>query len=475
MDNNDILLISNRIKQSIKKIENGDIRVSVIDSLCVDFKEFIELIKLFLISERDTYYGYFLMNLTVNPDVRSESIAGVKLNSFPPVLVTNPLLLGKFSIKEIIYIICHEIDHIVFNHPTEMIKANPSGDSRMFYEFNLAADAAVNDRLNLEIDVEKHGFMSPPQGLITSDYLAQQYNIPHLRRCENYAYYYDYIKSSKMSLDIPGGIGQEQILDKVVNNSDKENPLNSDDNNDNDINEDIITANNYNGNIKDHNWNAGDDVEDVNAAVRELMNNVNDMMNEETRGLMPGYFLNQVEIINAPPVISWQSLLKKYIGTISAKKRRTRTRLNRRQPLRFDLSGTMDDKILKIVIAIDTSCSISDDMISRIFVEIFDILAKRKYEVVVIECDSEIQRVYKMKKPSDFEGKVYGRGGTSFIPVIEHINDNRYFRDALLIYFTDGYGDLSIPKPKTYRNIWVVFNNKDNLSLEEPYGMVVTM
>ena len=46
--------------------------------------------------------------------------------------------------------------------------------------------------------------------------------------------------------------------------------------------------------------------------------------------------------------------------------------------------------------------------------------------------------------------------------------------DALLIYFTDGYGETTIPKPKTYRNIWVL-TESDYLSVENPYGLVLKM
>ena len=41
-----------------------------------------------------------------------------------------------------------------------------------------------------------------------------------------------------------------------------------------------------------------------------------------------------------------------------------------------------------------------------------------------------------------------------------------------MIYFTDGYGDSSIPRPRTYRNLWVVLENEDCLSLDNPYGEV---
>ena len=49
------------------------------------------------------------------------------------------------------------------------------------------------------------------------------------------------------------------------------------------------------------------------------------------------------------------------------------------------------------------------------------------------------------------------------------------YRDALLVYFTDGYGDYEIPKPKTYRNLWVVLHDVKNLSLKNPYGDVKSL
>ena len=164
----DITALLLSIKENIKAIENGNISESILLDIESDFLSLIQLIKLFLISERDSYYGYFLMNMQFRVNFKSNSIAGIKLNEFPPVFESNPLLLCKFTLKEIIYIVCHEIDHVVLNHPAEMIKANPENDKNTFYEFNLAADAAVNDRINFEIYNEKHNFMTQPDGAITS-------------------------------------------------------------------------------------------------------------------------------------------------------------------------------------------------------------------------------------------------------------------------------------------------------------------
>ena len=114
-------------------------------------------------------------------------------------------------------------------------------------------------------------------------------------------------------------------------------------------------------------------------------------------------------------------------------------------------------------------------MLENVFTEIFQILRKVKFELTVIECDAEIGRIYKAKNMGDINLEVTGRGGTSFVPVIEYINKTGTFRDAVLVYFTDGWGDIEIPKPKTYRNLWVVLGGKENLSLNNPYGEVLEM
>ena len=496
MENRDITALLYNIKEDIKAIESGDTREPLLDEVRSDFLDLIELIKLFLISERDSYYGFFLMNMQFRVNFFSNSIAGIKLNEFPPVFESNPLLLCKFTLKEIIYIVCHEIDHVVLNHPAEMVKANPEENPDTFYLFNLAADAAVNDRINHEIIAEKHSFMSEPEGLITSQSLSRMFQLKNIRQMENYAYYFALIEKKGEEQQPTGGMpqnGQQSMMSRQnqkdgVDGSDSQKGDGNEQNvpgpadSETDASEmeangngQIVTASNCGGNISDHNWEAGDDAEDAAAAVREFVNASVGMMNEETRGLMPGYFMSQVDDINKPPVLSWQAILKKYVGTITANKRKTRMRLNRRQPDRFDLSGSVDDKVLKIVVAIDTSGSMSDQMIGQVINEIFAILAKRKHDITIIECDAEVRRVYKAKTPADIQKKVAGRGGTWFSPVIEYINNDKYFRDALLIYFTDGYGEREIPKPRTYRNLWVVVGDARHLSVKEPYGQVLSM
>ena len=168
----------------------------------------------------------------------------------------------------------------------------------------------------------------------------------------------------------------------------------------------VVTADQ--ANLMDHDWQTDGDAENAAALARELINAAYDMMNDEARGLMPGSFMSQVEQLNAPAKLTWQQILKRYVGTISADKRRTRTRLNRRQPSRFDLSGRMDDKVLKIVVVIDTSGFLDDHMLGQIIREVFEILAKRKHEVTLIECDARVRRVYRIFETCGYPKKGSG-------------------------------------------------------------------
>ncbi len=480
MQRSDVILLLYRIKVNIRKVESGDI--NSLENIQEDYLELMELLKLFLISERETYYGYFLMNMSFKVDFRSNTIAGIVLNEYPPVFISNPLLLCKFSLKEIIYIICHEIEHVILNHPAEMIKENPKNNPDIFMRFNYAADASVNDRLNDDILRHKLAYMSFPDGCIDSKAFAKTFNLNNVRPYESYKYYFDLINDKdeeNASSPLNNALSAAAEKDEQESGSGSSSGQGEETGQDGQQGQDdeIVTANNC-GDVSTHQWECGSDPEAAQELAKEFVNEAYEMMSTEARGLMPAGFISQVKFFNQPAKISWEKILKKYVGTISADYRKTRMRLNRRQPERFDLSGKMNEKMVKIVVAIDTSGSMSDDTISRVFNEIFAILSKKKYELTIIECDAVIQKVYRARNRAEVQKSVKGRGGTRFSPVIEYINKDRYFRDALLIYFTDGGGEGEIPKPRTYRNMWVIMgynspNNNPYLSVKEPYGIVI--
>lgn len=504
-------LLRNEVDQFEQARSSG-----LLDEIDCNFQRFARLVALFLVSERDTYYGYFFMAMTFRTDFACTSIAGIRLDQYPPVFETNPLILMRYSLKEIVYIFCHEVDHVVFNHPAEMVRSNPEGDPEKYRLFNLAADAAVNDQLNQEIAGGKK-FLRMPKGAVTSQTLKKTFGLRSVKSGESYQYYYDLIKGKDKGekpedgpegSDGNGGAGSGDSGTGVApipcttpreGQAGRQAPgagrggasgagafeaaLGSVSAQDDDARaQAAVTAGQAAGHVTDHEWLASEgtdqmvDVDQMLAeATKELVNEANQIMGSEARGMMPARFSSQVKRLNRPAELNWQSILKKYVGAVAAEKQKTRARLNRRQPRRYDLSGSREGKMLRIVVAIDTSASMGDDAIRKIFNEIFAIVSRKRFELTVIECDASIQRVYELKSPNDLPDHVNGRGGTAFTPVINYINENRRFRDALLIYFTDGFGESRIPKPLTYRNLWVILGDPECLSVKRPYGAVLPL
>lgn len=177
--------------------------------------------------------------------------------------------------------------------------------------------------------------------------------------------------------------------------------------------------------------------------------------------------------------IKWQNVLRRIMGTTPYGKRDTKTRLNRRQPLRADLSGTLSDRKADLVVAVDTSGSLDHDQLKTALSEIMDMKTRLGFTMTLIQCDCEIKSIKKIRKPSNLPRSIWGMGGTSYRPVIDYINENRKYRHSVLIYFTDGYGDSSIPKPLCLKTIWVIISNakhnkeKPYISLKETYGPVL--
>jgi predicted metal-dependent peptidase len=93
-----------------------------------------------------------------------------------------------------------------------------------------------------------------------------------------------------------------------------------------------------------------------------------------------------------------------------------------------------------VLAVIDTSGSMTHEMLSRISRELAKIAAE--LTVLVVECDCEIQRVYAYKPIRSVEG----RGGTSFCPPLEPAF-LRQHRPDIIIFFTDGEGEAPEKAP----------------------------
>ena len=103
-----------------------------------------------------------------------------------------------------------------------------------------------------------------------------------------------------------------------------------------------------------------------------------------------------------------------------------------------------------VLLAIDTSGSVSDEEVKEFMNEMYHI-HKSGTEVTVIQCDTTIRSIEPYK--GDLKINIHGRGGTSFDPVLEYLNEN-IKKYSSLIYFTDGECSTSV-NPKA-RTLWVL-------------------
>ncbi|SEK92349.1 Putative metallopeptidase domain-containing protein [Ruminococcus sp. YRD2003] len=118
-------------------------------------------------------------------------------------------------------------------------------------------------------------------------------------------------------------------------------------------------------------------------------------------------------------------------------------------------------RIREFVIAIDTSGSVSGDLVQTFLNKTYNIMKQtesffRKINVHIIQCDTEIQEHVMITSQEEFDNYIarmalHGFGGTDFRPVfllVDKLLEQKKFTNLKgLIYFTDGYGDFPERKP----------------------------
>lgn len=178
---------------------------------------------------------------------------------------------------------------------------------------------------------------------------------------------------------------------------------------------------------------------------------------QKQRGTIPGELK---EVINELfkiilPIFNWKSYFRRYLGYSSDVIVR---KTIRKESKRFkDASGLKIKFKQKILIAIDTSGSISDTDLIEFFQEIYHIYKTGSVSITILEFDSKIQRKYLYK--GRWNGTIHGRGGTCFIDPINYFNENRNTFTSLVM-FTDGYAPIDNIKPYQ-KMMWVITHNGD--------------
>jgi predicted metal-dependent peptidase len=175
----------------------------------------------------------------------------------------------------------------------------------------------------------------------------------------------------------------------------------------------------------------------------------------KAQGRLPGGIDRLIgDVLN--PRADWRELLRRFISAV-ARNDYTWGRPNRRYISRgLYLPSLHSDDLGTVVVAVDTSGSITSRDLSQFAAELTAILEEFPGAVCdVLYCDTEIaghQRVEHMDLPLELAAR--GGGGTDFRPPFEWV-ETCGDTPACLVYLTDGYCDTYPDNPPDYPVLWV--------------------
>ena len=375
---------------------------------------------------KEPYYGFFLIMLNKLWDSRRVPTAGVSKNGINYQLTINPEFWESLSEDHRYGLLKHELLHIAFGHLTT------------FFKFS-------NKKLaNVAMDMEINQYISKqylPEGGIDID----NYTDIELDRKAGARYYYDKLNQLQDEKDKNGTTGDSN-MDKLLENIE-------------------------NGDIPDHStW---EDFEDLTEAEQKLIEKQLQKVltdakeqTEKKRGTVPGEIEGLIiieEIVK--PKFDWRGFIRRFTG-VSTKV--FTKKIRRKENRRFEANPGLKVKMKQhMLLAIDTSGSVSDDELKEFMSEIYHIY-KCGVDITIVQCDTTIRSIEPYK--GKFEMAVQGRGGTEFDPVLEYFNENQK-KYTSLVYFTDGECWTHV-KPKG--NILWVLSERSHMNNSLP-GKVIKL
>jgi predicted metal-dependent peptidase len=156
-------------------------------------------------------------------------------------------------------------------------------------------------------------------------------------------------------------------------------------------------------------------------------------------------------------VINWKNVLRQFIGnTVHGGRSTSIKRINRRYP--YIHPGIKRGWVAKLLVAIDQSGSVGDEMLAEFFGELGSLTKKVTISVVPFDCACNELDVFEWRKGAKIQAMRTKCGGTDFSAPTHLFNDpaHRGRWDGLII-LTDGQAPP--PIPVRGRRAWVLGRN----------------
>ena len=355
------------------------------------------------------FFGILSVRLKVVQDyeVKTMGVDGVNLYYCPT-------WIKELSQNELNWVIIHEIMHCALRH---IWRCN----NRVKKVWNQACDYAIHSIMMQ--DTEHKNIISMPQNKNKGLYNPRYDNM-----------------------------SAEEIYDELINNQDD--------------NEETLDNHSIWGKTNDENTN---DIE--NQWQMAVINAANTVSNDKNHGNMPGYFKRYIDKLTNPTK-DWRILLREFIEP----EPNDYTFIKPDYRFDYDEFGCFlpsfndeQEKVNKILFWIDTSGSINNDELNKIYSEVAGAVEQFDFfEGYLGFFDS---KAYEPKLFNDFNSlndiKPVGGGGTNFHVPFEFANNNEEFNDVKCnIILTDGYCDFPSEDITDTKTIWLI-TTKD---IQAPWG-----
>lgn len=191
-------------------------------------------------------------------------------------------------------------------------------------------------------------------------------------------------------------------------------------------------------------------------------------------GKTPGTLEALVDALKKP-VVDWREQVQRFFNDLS-RFDYSWTRPNRRfLNSGFVLPSAIPDGVTKLGMVIDTSASIDEKLLAQFIAELAAVMdAGAVQELIVVHCDTKVQRVERFTAGSEIKIKPVGRGGTKFSPALAWF-EQKEPDVAALIYFTDLESD-DIGHDPGLPLLWAAYGHESSLnklSKKIPFGEVI--
>jgi len=357
------------------------------------------------------FYGHLLLGFRRRLETGQHPV-GVTVANGTPVLSIDLQRFGNYPVLEQQALLEHGLKHLLHLHPVRGRGVQP-------LTWGVAADLAINPFIeNMPTAAPRPQFFGLEEGLAAEEYarlLTPLFDIGSL-------------EGEGLGHAVRGnggeqGAGEEELHQRLAAEP-----------------------------IDDHRiWGEADSTPECLAeqAVRNMVRDAH----RKACGEVPEDVAEVVQGWLAPPAISWQQVLRQFIGTAGRIGRKsTWQRLHRR--FQHDTPGTRKRRQLNLLVAIDVSESTDERPLREAFArELLQIARSRDSQITVLYAHSRIRRIDNFRSSQAVAEIIHGGGFTDLRPVFAYAK-TMHPLPAAIIYLTDGYGPA--PDEMEFPTLWVL-------------------